>query len=61
MQGTMNLSVCPLLRIDGITMFEELVLGAMAELSDDNMAPSHVTYESVMQLSRQLRETHGRD
>ncbi len=35
--------------------FDELVLGAMAELSDGGAAPAGITYEGVTQLARQIR------
>ncbi len=37
--------------------FDKWVLGAMAELSDDGTAPENVTYESVLQLAEQVRES----
>ncbi len=37
--------------------FDKWVLGAMAELSDDGKAPVNVTYESVLQLTKQIRES----
>ena len=37
--------------------FNTFVLGAMAELSDDGKAPENVTYESVLQLTKQIRES----
>ncbi len=37
--------------------FDLFVRGAMAELSDDGVAPGHVTYENVMALARQIRES----
>ncbi len=37
--------------------FNTLVLGAMAELSADGKAPEGVTYESVLQLAEQIRES----
>ena len=37
--------------------FGTWVLGAMAELSDDGQAPEDVTYESVLQLTKQIRES----
>jgi len=37
--------------------FDTWVLGAMAELSDDEKAPECVTYESVLQLTKQIRES----
>jgi outer membrane lipoprotein-sorting protein len=40
--------------------FDTWVLGAMAELSDTGMAPSHVTYEAVLNLVQQVRSTTKR-
>jgi hypothetical protein len=37
--------------------FDKWVLGAMAELSDDGKAPESITYESVLQLAEQIRES----
>jgi len=37
--------------------FDWWVRGAMAELSDDGKAPESVTYESVLQLAEQIRES----
>jgi hypothetical protein len=37
--------------------FDKWVLGAMAALSDDGKAPENVTYESVLQLAEQIRES----
>jgi len=37
--------------------FDKWVIGAMAELSDDGKAPENVTYESVLQLAEQIRES----
>ncbi len=37
--------------------FNTLVLGAMAELSADGKAPEGVTYESVLRLAEQIRES----
>ncbi|HUW18882.1 MAG TPA: hypothetical protein VMW16_06230 [Sedimentisphaerales bacterium] len=35
--------------------FNRFVLGAMSELSDNSQPPTHVTYDSVMKLSEQIR------
>jgi hypothetical protein len=35
--------------------FDEWVCGTMAELSDEGVAPEHVTYENVLRLSEQIR------
>lgn len=37
--------------------FETWVVGAMAELSDDGVAPEHVTYQNVIALARQIRSS----
>ncbi len=37
--------------------FNTFVLGAMAELSDDGKAPQGVTYEGVLELTRQIRKS----
>jgi len=41
--------------IETVGDFDKWVLGAMAELSDDGKAPENVTYESVLQLAKQIR------
>ena len=43
------------LLIETKEVFDELVLGAMAELSDDRKAPDEVSYESVLQLAERIR------
>jgi len=45
------------LPIEAFEDFGKWILGAMAELSDDGKAPENVTYESVLQLTEQLRES----
>jgi hypothetical protein len=45
------------LPIEAFEDFGKWVLGAMAELSDDGKAPENVTYESVLQLAEQIRES----
>jgi len=47
---------CSLL-IGGAEDFDKWVLGAMAELSDDDKAREGVTYERVLQLAEQVRES----
>jgi len=37
--------------------FDLLVRAAMAELSDDGMAPEQVTYQNVMELTQQIRKS----
>ncbi|NVM24284.1 MAG: hypothetical protein HWN68_21200 [Desulfobacterales bacterium] len=53
----MNLPVPYGLLIETKGDFDKWVLGAMAELSDDGKAPENVTYESVLQLAEQIRES----
>jgi hypothetical protein len=43
--------------IDSSYDFDTWVLGAMAELSDDGKAPEHVTYEDVLRLASQIRNS----
>jgi PKD repeat protein len=40
--------------------FDELVLGAMAELSDNGMRPEGISLESVLQLADSIRQTQSR-
>jgi hypothetical protein len=37
--------------------FNTLVLGAMAELSDDGTVPENVTYDEVLQVAQEIRES----
>jgi hypothetical protein len=37
--------------------FDELVLGAMAELSDSGMPPAEISLQSVLQLADSIRQT----
>ena len=46
--------------IETVEGFEKWVLGAMAELSDDDKAPDNVTYESVLQLAEQNRKSSAK-
>ena len=50
---------CSLL-IKGLEDFDKWVLGAMAELSDDGEAPEGITYERVLQLAEQVRESFAK-
>lgn len=43
--------------IDTNKDFNTWVLGAMAELSDDEKVPVHVTYENVLQLAKRIRDS----
>ena len=44
-------------RVKDQAEFQELVLEAMAELSDGSIVPESITYEYVLNLSQQLRES----
>ena len=50
----------PSASIKDATEFQVWALGAMAELSDSGAAPEGITYENVMQLSRQIRGSLGK-
>jgi len=50
---------CSLL-IEGAEDFDKWVLGAMTELSDYGKAPEDVTYERVLQLAEQVRESFAK-
>jgi hypothetical protein len=39
--------------------FDELVLGAMADLSDGGVVPEYVTFDYVMELSEAIRSSLG--
>jgi hypothetical protein len=39
--------------------FDTFVRGAMAELSDSGLAPEHVTYDNVLNLADEIRESMG--
>ena len=52
-----GLAIGDLFIISDADDFDTFVLGAMAELSDDGTAPENVTYESVLQLAEQVRES----
>ncbi len=41
-------------------LFNDFVLGAMAELSDEGKAPEGISYERVMRLSRELQSSSDR-
>lgn len=47
---------CSLL-IGGAEDFDKWVLGAMAELSDEGTAPAAITYQRVLALAKQVRQT----
>jgi len=57
--GRMLPGLQALLTVDSADDFHELVLGAMAELSDDGAAPAHVDYEQVMALAERVRASHA--
>jgi len=43
--------------IEAVEDFGKWVLGAMSELSDDGKAPENITYERVLRLAEQIRES----
>ena len=56
-RGKLRLSTAAELTIDNVEDFDMFVRGAMAELSDDEEAPEHVTYENVLRVVEQIRES----
>ena len=54
---TRRMGLTPDVTINSAEEFNWLVLGAMAELSDDGKAPAGITYESVLQLAKQIKKT----
>ena len=56
--GSMNISVRQPIPVDAED-FDLLVRGAMAELSDDGLAPEHVAYEEVMREVERIRASLG--
>jgi hypothetical protein len=54
---TRGLALIPDTTINSEEEFDSLVLGGMAELSDDGIAPDDVSYQSVLQLAEQIRES----
>ncbi|MHC4155228.1 MAG: hypothetical protein ACYST6_09955 [Planctomycetota bacterium] len=56
-RGKLSLSTAADLTIENPEDFNTFVRGAMAELSDDEEAPEHVTYENVLRLVEQIRES----
>jgi hypothetical protein len=57
--GTRHGNLSEDLVIDSSYDFGTWVRGAMAELSDDGKAPEHVTYENVLRLAEQIRNSPG--
>jgi hypothetical protein len=56
-RGGLRLSTAADLTIDNAEDFDTFVRGAMVELSGDEEAPEHVTYENVLRLVEQIRES----
>jgi len=56
-QARAGLAIGDMLTISDAEDFNTFVLGAMAELSDDGKAPEHVTYENVLRLAEQIRNS----
>ena len=52
--------IWPELTIESAEEFDEWVIGAMAELSDDGKAPAYVTYEGVVRLAGEIRRSLAR-
>jgi hypothetical protein len=50
-----KLALQPDMRIENADDFDYLVLNAMAELSDDDMAPEGITYQAVLELAEQIK------
>jgi len=59
-KGSIALGISRDLTIENEHDFNTWVLGAMAELNDDGKAPEDITYESVLQLAKQIRESTNR-
>ena len=55
--GSIGLDLMADLLIETQEDFDRWVLGAMAELSDDGIAPEHVTYESVLELAEKVHDS----
>lgn len=45
------------MKIENADDFNDFILGAMAELSDDGMAPEDITYRAVQELTEQIRSS----
>lgn len=56
-RSTMSLMVDYGMLIETSGDFDKWVLDAMAELSDDKMAPESITYNGVLELAQQIRES----
>lgn len=54
---TRRMGLIPDATINSAEEFDELVLGAMAELSDDGEPPKDLTYESVLELAHKIRKS----
>ncbi len=52
-----SISTTATLIIDNAEDFDTFVLGAMAELSDDGRVPEELSYENVLQLAQQIRNS----
>ena len=58
-EGTMGFTVDYGMNVETKEDFNKWILGAMAELSDDGKAPEGVTYEKVLRLAQQIRESEA--
>ncbi len=54
---TRRMGVIPDTTINSAEEFDGLVLGAMAELSDDGEPPKDLTYESILELAHKIRKS----
>ncbi|MBN2590451.1 MAG: hypothetical protein JXA96_11365 [Sedimentisphaerales bacterium] len=54
--ATLGLGVVCNMLIENADDFDKWVIGAMTELSDDSLASANITYQNVLELSRQIRE-----
>jgi hypothetical protein len=55
--NSLGTSVRAELTIENQQDFETFVLGAMAELSDEGLVPEHLSYENVLRLVDELRDS----
>jgi len=56
-KAKISISTTATLIIDNAEDFNTFVLGAMAELSDDGQVPEELSYENVLQLAQQTRNS----
>ena len=56
-KAKISISTTATLIIDNAEDFDTFVLGSMAELSDDGRVPEELSYENVLQLAQQIRNS----